>query len=292
MTPNDDSRPAAETPPKLAERWESTCWSVFSIGVVAVLMGLTIAAVNTMPLGVEAQKVLSYTLLPFARSAIVLVAWLTFFLAARNTFLAAKGFDERREAIGRHIRTGSGKAMKSESGSLSEPFPEARPRVITDAGPQFVAKDFKELIRVSGMTPGTPLCVDDARRLVERHVHHYNTERLHSTLGYVTPQDKLNGKEDDIFIFRESKLKEAREARRQRREAARVPTESSEAPKSDANDDTSAVSSDTTEVSPRQRFDDFRALRNDVKIIEVAAELGIPAKNRGERMRVSRRASA
>lgn len=33
-----------------------------------------------------------------------------------------------------------------------EKFPEARPRIISDNGPQFIAKDFKEFIRVSGMT--------------------------------------------------------------------------------------------------------------------------------------------
>jgi putative transposase len=30
--------------------------------------------------------------------------------------------------------------------------PEARPRIISDNGPQFIAKDFKEFIRVSGMS--------------------------------------------------------------------------------------------------------------------------------------------
>jgi hypothetical protein len=29
---------------------------------------------------------------------------------------------------------------------------EARPRIISDNGPQFIAKDFKEFIRISGMT--------------------------------------------------------------------------------------------------------------------------------------------
>ena len=33
-----------------------------------------------------------------------------------------------------------------------EEYPEARPRIISDNGPQFIAKDFKELIRISGMT--------------------------------------------------------------------------------------------------------------------------------------------
>lgn len=33
-----------------------------------------------------------------------------------------------------------------------ERFSDVAPRIITDNGPQFVAKDFKEFIRVSGMT--------------------------------------------------------------------------------------------------------------------------------------------
>ena len=33
-----------------------------------------------------------------------------------------------------------------------ELHPAARPRIISDNGPQFIAKDFKEFIRVSGMT--------------------------------------------------------------------------------------------------------------------------------------------
>ena len=33
-----------------------------------------------------------------------------------------------------------------------EKFPEARPRIISDNGPQFIARDFKEFIRISGMT--------------------------------------------------------------------------------------------------------------------------------------------
>ena len=33
-----------------------------------------------------------------------------------------------------------------------ERFPQARPRIISDNGPQFIAKDFKEFIRLSGMT--------------------------------------------------------------------------------------------------------------------------------------------
>jgi putative transposase len=36
--------------------------------------------------------------------------------------------------------------------SAKEKYAEARPRIISDNGPQFSAKDFKEFIRISGMT--------------------------------------------------------------------------------------------------------------------------------------------
>ena len=123
-----------------------------------------------------------------------------------------------------------------------EKFPQARPRVISDNGPQFIARDFKEFIRISGMThvrtsfnypqsngklerwhgslwsecirPGTPLSIEDARRLVQRYVDYYNNQRLHSALGYIAPKDKLAGREETIFADRARKLKEARERRR------------------------------------------------------------------------------
>jgi transposase InsO family protein len=130
-----------------------------------------------------------------------------------------------------------------------EKFPGVTPRVISDNGPQFIAKDFKEFIRVCGMTHVqtsphypqsngkierwhrtlkgdcirmlTPLSLEDARRIVADFVEHYNTVRLHSALGYVTPQDKLDGREQDIFAARDRKLEAARERRKANRQAAR-----------------------------------------------------------------------
>jgi transposase InsO family protein len=127
-----------------------------------------------------------------------------------------------------------------------ELWPKASPRIITDNGPQFIAKDFKEFIRISGMThvrtspfypqsngkierwhqslkrecirPGTPLTLDDARRLVAGYVEYYNTGRLHSAIGYVTPKDKLEGREQIIFDARDHKLEAARERRKAARE--------------------------------------------------------------------------
>jgi transposase InsO family protein len=130
-----------------------------------------------------------------------------------------------------------------------ENFPDARPRIISDNGPQFIAKDFKEFIRISGMThvrtspyypqsngkmerwfktiktecirPGTPLSLDDARRLVAGYVKHYNEVRLHSAIGFVTPKDKLEGREKAIFTARDHKLEAARALRKERRRLAR-----------------------------------------------------------------------
>jgi hypothetical protein len=43
---------------------------------------------------------------------------------------------------------------------------------------------------------------------------HYNDIRLHSALGYVTPKDRLAGRDEDIFAQRDRKLAEARERRK------------------------------------------------------------------------------
>ena len=122
-----------------------------------------------------------------------------------------------------------------------EAFPAARPRIISDNGPQFIARDFKEFIRINGMThvrtspyypqsngklerwhgslkqecirPKTPLDLADARQLVSAYVAHYNQRRLHSAIGYVTPQAKLAGREQIIFAERKEKLQEARKRR-------------------------------------------------------------------------------
>lgn len=126
-----------------------------------------------------------------------------------------------------------------------EKFPPARPRVISDNGPQFIARDFKEFIRLAGLThvrtspyypqsngkierwhqtlkadcirPGTPLSLEDARRIIARFVDHYNQVRLHSAIGYISPADKLAGKDKAIFAARDQKLQQAREQRKLKR---------------------------------------------------------------------------
>ncbi len=129
-----------------------------------------------------------------------------------------------------------------------EKYPGAHPRIITDNGPQFIARDFKEFIRIAGMTHvktspyypqsngkieryhrtikgeclrfHSPLSLHEARRLVEDYVRHYNEVRLHSGIGYVAPLIKLEGRDKQVFAERDRKLEEARERRTTNRQAA------------------------------------------------------------------------
>jgi putative transposase len=123
-----------------------------------------------------------------------------------------------------------------------EQYPGEHPRIISDNGPQFIARDFKDFIRICGMTHvrtspyypqsngkierwfktlkggcirvKTPLSLEDARRLVAEFVTYYNTVRLHSAIGYVTPADKLAGRAEAIWAARKEKLATASAKRR------------------------------------------------------------------------------
>lgn len=131
-----------------------------------------------------------------------------------------------------------------------EKFPHAAPRIISDNGPQFIAKDFKEFIRVAGMThvrtspyypqsngkleryhktiksecirPKTPLCLEEARSQITAYITYYNEERLHSAIGYIAPKAKLEGRDKQIFTERDRKLEAAREARKQKRQEGKL----------------------------------------------------------------------
>jgi putative transposase len=65
--------------------------------------------------------------------------------------------------------------------------------------------------------PGTPLSLEDARRLVEGYVEHYNNVRLNSALGYITPKDMLAGRQAEIHAERDRKLETPRRERQDRR---------------------------------------------------------------------------
>jgi len=134
-----------------------------------------------------------------------------------------------------------------------EKYPQAKPRLISDNGPQFVAREFKQFVRISGMDhvrtspyypqsngkierwhgslkaeavrPKTPLSLEDARRVVGDFVEEYNTRRLHGAIGYVTPHDRLEGRHTQIWEERDRKLEAARARRAAQREQARSATE-------------------------------------------------------------------
>ena len=108
---------------------------------------------------------------------------------------------------------------------------------ILDHGPQFVARDFRAFVRACGMTqvrtspyypqsngtieswhktvkqecirPKVPPNLQDTRRLVAE----YKTKRLHSGIGYITPRDRLEGRDQVIQDERLRKLAEARLSR-------------------------------------------------------------------------------
>ena len=112
-----------------------------------------------------------------------------------------------------------------------ERFPGEHPRIISDNGPQFIARDFKQFIRISGMShvrtsayypqsngkierwhqslkkecirPKCPLSLAEARTVVEDFVEYYNTKRYHESLGNLTPADVYFGRAEQILKQRE-----------------------------------------------------------------------------------------
>ncbi len=127
-----------------------------------------------------------------------------------------------------------------------ETYPGFRPRIITDNGSQFVAKDFKAFIRhfqtshvlcsphypqsngkierfhrtlkEQAIRPKTPLSLEDAKRIAGTFIDHYNQVRLHSAIGYVAPADRLANRHRSIFQQRDQKLENAHQHRKLKRQ--------------------------------------------------------------------------
>jgi len=123
-----------------------------------------------------------------------------------------------------------------------EKYPDVHPNLISDNGKQFVAKDFREYLRDCGLKQvhtsvyypqsngkierfhGTIkseairkqsyLSINDARRQIDRYVHYYNEERLHSALYYLTPKEVFDGKTKQRLKERQNKLDKAAQMRR------------------------------------------------------------------------------
>ena len=123
-----------------------------------------------------------------------------------------------------------------------EKHPGVNPRIISDNGPQFIAKDFKAFVKFHSMThvktspyypqsngklerfhgtikkecirPNCPRNHAEAMAQISSYIVHYNEVRLHSAIGYITPADRLCGLAEEIAAERDRKLEEARSRRR------------------------------------------------------------------------------
>jgi transposase InsO family protein len=113
-------------------------------------------------------------------------------------------------------------------------FPDARPRIISDNGGQFISKDFHELMKFLELThvrtsvaypqsngkierfhrsigieclrTNSFLSIEDAREIIAKYIEYYNHVRLHSALNYLTPEDYLNHRDKEKISVRENKL--------------------------------------------------------------------------------------
>ena len=123
-----------------------------------------------------------------------------------------------------------------------EAYPNQKPRIISDNGPQFVSQDFKEFINICEMThvrtapyypqsngkieryhkslkqeclrPLSPVDQEDAERIITNYIDDYNNVRLHSSIGFVPPMLKLQGKDQVLHQERREKLQIATQARK------------------------------------------------------------------------------
>lgn len=119
-----------------------------------------------------------------------------------------------------------------------ELYPEANPRLITDNGAQFIARDFKELLTFLEIdhtftSPAHPqsngklerfhrsfktehvrttayTSKEQAKEKMSVWIMYYNKNRLHSSLEYLTPQEVFEGKRDARLAERREKLYNAK----------------------------------------------------------------------------------
>lgn len=123
-----------------------------------------------------------------------------------------------------------------------EEYPGQTPRMITDNGSQFTGGEFKKFIAEYGLShvktsiaypqsngkierfhktikaecirEKLPVNHKEAKRIIELYIDYYNTQRLHSAVGYVTPHDKISGQAEVIINRRRQKMAMAKRARK------------------------------------------------------------------------------
>jgi len=69
---------------------------------------------------------------------------------------------------------------------------------------------FHQTLKDQAIRPLTPLDLQDAKRITGDFIEYYNTTRLHSAIGFITPKDRLDGRQQQIHNARDKKLEEAR----------------------------------------------------------------------------------
>ena len=121
--------------------------------------------------------------------------------------------------------------------AAKDKYPGEKPRIITDNGSQYISKEFKQFIKDIECTHiktsvnypqangkierfhrsiseeclriKSPVTVDEFRIYIEDYIMFYNTERLHASLNYLTPEDYLLGRQKEKLKVREIKIETA-----------------------------------------------------------------------------------
>jgi len=120
-------------------------------------------------------------------------------------------------------------------------YNENRPRIISDNGKQYKCREFNQFLGIHGLSlvttsPYYPqsngkmercwqtlkggglrvsseMSLEEAKEVFSEYVRYYNEERLHSAIGYITPKDMLEGRQQDIHRVRDQKLEKRRKER-------------------------------------------------------------------------------
>ncbi len=75
---------------------------------------------------------------------------------------------------------------------------------------------FHKTIKHTSIRPKSPSTADEARKVVSTFINDYNNVRLHSALGYITPIDKMNGRDDEIQMQPKQYLQNEKDKRKKR----------------------------------------------------------------------------
>jgi putative transposase len=121
--------------------------------------------------------------------------------------------------------------------AAKDKYPGEKPRIITDNGSQYISKEFKQFIKDIECTHiktsvnypqangkierfhrsiseeclriKSPVTVDEFRLYIEDYIIFYNTERLHASLNYLTPEDFFLSRQKEKLKVREIKIETA-----------------------------------------------------------------------------------